>query len=303
MALLMSVWTAVGVAKMNEYPRLEAAERPERILIVAPHVDDEAISAGGYAMDAVANGAEVFVVYLTAGDCSKVAARLLNRSLAPTPASYLNVGRARIAEAKQAMTLIGIPRDHFFILGYPDRGLHSILSDRDAIVQSAGTAASAVPYDDALSPGATYSFDSVMRDMQHVLEIADPTIVIAPVAFDRHSDHRAAAEITDLALAEARSSAQRYGYLVHTQLIPTALVSTPQRALLPPLRMQQFSWTTYALTKRVQQLKTTLLMTYKSQRPYVFILRNAFVRQNELFYVYPKAEGMMIRPVRAAAAR
>lgn len=287
---------------MNEYPRLGAAERPERILIVAPHVDDEAISAGGYAMDAVANGAEVFVVYLTAGDCSKIAARLLNRSLAPTPASYLNVGRARIAEAKQAMTLIGIPRDHFFILGYPDRGLHSILTNRDAIVQSTGTAARAVPYDDALSPGAAYSFDSVMRDMQHVLEIADPTIVIAPVAFDRHSDHRAAAEITDLALAEAHSPAQRYGYLVHTQLIPTALVSTPQRALLPPLRMQQFSWTTYALTKRVQQLKTTLLMTYKSQRPYVFILRNAFVRQNELFYVYPKA-AETIRAVRAAAGQ
>ncbi len=255
---------------MNNYPRLGAAERQERILIVAPHVDDEAISAGGYAMDAIANGAEVYVVYLTAGDGSKIAAWLLNRRL-PTPEIYLNVGRARIAEAKRAMELIGVPRDHFFILGYPDRGLQSIVTNRTAVIRSTGTDRSTVPYDEALSPGAPYSFDSVMRDMERVLEAVDPTIVIAPVAFDRHPDHRAAAEITDLALAATG--------------------------------MQQFSWTTYALTRHVQQKKTTLLMTYKSQRPYVFILRNAFVRQNELFYVYPKAAATSHRPLRAAVGR
>jgi LmbE family N-acetylglucosaminyl deacetylase len=301
-AAFMTMLTATGVAKMNSYPRLGPAERRERILIVAPHVDDEAISAGGYAMDAIANGAEVYVVYLTAGDCSKVAARLLNRRIAPTPASYLNVGRARIAEARQAMEMIGVPETHYFMLGYPDRGLQSMLANRNAVVRSRGTGRSAVPYEEALSPGAPYSFDNVMRDLQHVVDVADPTIVIAPVAFDRHPDHRAAAELTDLALAGLHSCPQRYGYLVHTQMVPTALVSTPHRALLPPARMQQFSWTTYGLTRRVQQMKTNLLMTYKSQRPYVFILRNAFVRQNELFYVYPQAAATSIRPVRAAAA-
>jgi LmbE family N-acetylglucosaminyl deacetylase len=303
MVVLMSLWTAVGVAKMNNYPRLGAAERHERILIVAPHVDDEAISAGGYAMDAIANGAEVSVVYLTAGDCSKIAARLLNKSLVPTAESYLNVGRARIAEAKKAMELIGVPRDHFFILGYPDRGLHSIVSNRTAVVRSIGTDRTAVPYDDALSPGAPYTFDNIMSDLEHVLETVDPTIVIAPVAFDRHADHRAAAELTDLAMAATGITPLRYGYLVHDKLFPPALLSTPQRAKLPPSRMQQFSWTTYALTKQMQQKKTSLLMTYKSQRPYVFLLRNAFVRQNELFYVYPKAAATTVRPVRAAAGR
>ena len=288
---------------MNSYPRLGAAEGRERILIVAPHVDDEAIGAGGYAMDAIANGAEVWVVYLTAGDCSRIAARLLNRHITPTPASYLNVGRARIAEAKQAMEMIGVPSDHYFVLGYPDRGLQSILTNRGAVVRSAGTARSDVPYDDALTPGAPYSFDSVMRDLQHVVDLVDPTMVIAPVAFDRHSDHRAAAELTDLALTAAHCTPQRYGYLVHDQLFPTALLSTPHRALLPPTRMQQFSWTTYGLTREMQQMKTNLLMTYKSQRPYVFILRNAFVRQNELFYVYPQSAATTIRPLRAVAGR
>jgi hypothetical protein len=62
----------------------------------------------------------------------------------------------------------------------------------------------------------------------------------------------------------------------------------PTRALLPPARMKAFSWATYGLSSAVQKTKTDLLMTYKSQRPYVFLLRNAFVRKNELFFVYPE---------------
>ena len=62
----------------------------------------------------------------------------------------------------------------------------------------------------------------------------------------------------------------------------------PSRAILPPARMQSFTWTTYGLSAAVQKAKTEVLMTYKSQRPYVFLLRNAFVRKNELFFLYPE---------------
>ena len=64
-------------------------------------------------------------------------------------------------------------------------------------------------------------------------------------------------------------------------------MNTPERALLPPKKMKAFSWATYPLSNRVQQIKSDVLMTYKSQRPYVFFLRNSFVRKNELFFVYP----------------
>ena len=77
------------------------------------------------------------------------------------------------------------------------------------------------------------------------------------------------------------------------------LVNTPERALLPPTRMKGFSWATYPLSDRVQQIKTDVLMTYKSQKPYVFLLRNAFVRRNELFFVYPTAA----EPARVLLAR
>jgi len=269
-----------------QYPHLGAAAQKDRILIVAPHIDDESIGAGGYAVDAMANGADVYVVFLTAGDCNRFSARLMNKTLAPVAASYLTVGRTRIGEAKKAMQLLGVAPDHYFFLGYPDRGLQDILNNQEAVIRSRGTREHSVPYDDAVSPGAAYSYDNLMRDMERVIEIAQPTTVIAPVPFDMHPDHRAAADITDVALDDLHLHPARLGYLVHSGRVKS-LLRQPTRALLPPTRMQSFSWVTYALTDRVMQAKSDLLMIYKSQRPYVFLLRNAFVRRNELFFQYP----------------
>ena len=155
--------------------------------------------------------------------------------------------------------------------------------------RSAGTRERSVPYSDAMSPGLAYSLENVVADLKRVISIADPTTVIAPVPFDQHADHAATADITDLAIEELQIRPTRLGYLVHSGRMK-ALVNTPSRALLPPTRLKAFSWATYPLSPRVQELKTNVLMTYKSQKPYVFLLRNAFVRKNELFFVYPIAE-------------
>lgn len=286
--LLHALALLASMSRNVPYPRLQPAERSDRILIVAPHVDDEAIAAGGYALDAIANGAEVFVVYLTAGDCARFSARLLHKTLDPTASNYLSVGKTRIAEAHAAMKLLGLPPDHLFILGYPDRGLRAMVDNPDAIVRSSGTRAHEVPYDDALSPGSQYKIENAISDLKQVIELTRPTTVVAPVPFDQHPDHAATAEIVDFALDELQWQPMRLGYLVHSRRLKP-LVNTPERALLPPTRMKGFSWATYPLSDRVQQVKTDVLMTYKSQKPYVFLLRNAFVRRNELFFVYPAA--------------
>ncbi len=54
---MMLLNPARSEAKLLQYPQLRPAARADRILIVAPHIDDEAIGGGGYAIDAIANGA------------------------------------------------------------------------------------------------------------------------------------------------------------------------------------------------------------------------------------------------------
>ena len=284
--LLLLVGPGQGEANVTLYPRIAAASPRDRVLIIAPHIDDEAIGAAGYAADAIANGADVYVAFLTAGDCNRFSARVVNKTLEPTASSYLNMGRARIAEAKAAMKLLGVKNDHYFILGYPDQGLRAILDHRHDVIRSKGTQKRAVPYDEALTPGSPYDFSNMMKDVEQVVEKAKPTIVIAPVPFDHHPDHAAAAQITDLVLDDLDLHPHRLSYLVHSGRIPT-LVRTPERALNPPSRMRELTWVTYPLTISVQKQKDAILQTYKSQRPYTSILRNKFVRTNELFLVPP----------------
>lgn len=282
--MLLLFGSGHGEGNVKLYPRIAAAGQRDRILIIAPHIDDEAIGAAGYAADAIANGADVYVAFLTAGDCNRFSARILNKTLDPSALNYLSVGRTRIAEAKSAMQMLGVPSSHYFILGYPDRGLRAILDNRHDVIRSRGTQKRAVPYEEALSPGSPYSYASLMNDMAQVVEASKPTIVIAPVTFDMHPDHAAAAEITDQILDDMDVHPHRLGYLVHSSRMPS-LLRTPARALRPPTRMRAMTWATYPLTSAVQKQKDAILQSYKSQRPYTAILRNAFVRTNELFFV------------------
>ena len=272
-------------AKRHAYPAIEPAAHGDRVLIVAPHMDDEAIGAGAYALDALAAGAEVFVAFLTAGDCARFSARLLHGTLTPSPSNYLSVGRTRIAEAHDALRVLGVPREHLFVLGYPDRGLRSMLEDASSVVRSTSTEALTVPYDEALSPGALHTLENIVADLERVIALTRPTTVITPVWFDTHPDHSSAAEIVDMALDDSPYAPQRLGYLVHSTRFKS-LVWLPDRALLPPARLRSFTWATYPVSQRAQEVKAAMLASYRSQRPYSYLLRNSFVRSNELFFAY-----------------
>ena len=263
------------------YPALEAARPLDRVLIVAPHIDDETIGAGGYAVDAASRGAEVSVVFLTAGDCSRIAARLLNRKLDPAPSDYVSVGRARIREAAEALNILGVQRS--FLLGYPDRGLQRLLERPNDVIRSEGTGYDFVHYPEAVSPGAPYTLESVLNDLQTVLAAVRPTTIIAPVNFDLHPDHRAAAELTDRALG--RNAINRLGYLVHSSFLKP-LFWNREALLLPPSRMRAYTWATYAVSAETQRRKHAALQAYRSQQPYTILLRNAFIRSQELYFAY-----------------
>jgi LmbE family N-acetylglucosaminyl deacetylase len=273
---------------LNAYPAIEAASSHDRILVVAPHIDDETIAAGGYAVDALSSGAEVYVVFLTAGDSARLSARILHRTFDPTATHFLSVGKTRIAEARHAMSLLGIREDHYFVLGYPDRGLRAMVERPDSVVRSKATDHEHVPYENALTPGAAYRLDSVLLDMQRVLDHARPTTVIMPVPFDDHPDHSAAAEMVELALEAANLTPQRLGYLVHANELKP-LVWKPHRAVLPPSRLRSFTWANYPVSAEGRRIKHEMLNVYRSQRPYTLLLRNAFVRSNELFFAYSHA--------------
>jgi LmbE family N-acetylglucosaminyl deacetylase len=265
---------------------LPQPERGERLLIVAPHMDDETIAAGGRALAALARGAEVSVVFLTAGDCNRSCARVLFRTWSPSADQYLSVGRTRILEAEAAMRALGLPADRVFILGYPDQGLSTMAADRSARIVSPSTGRLHVPYDRALRPGAAHTLDNLVDDLARVIDDVRPTSVIAPVHFDVHPDHQAASSIVTMALTRAAVAPERLGYLVHQSRYIKSFFWRPDSRLTPPAAHASLAWATHDLDDAMLARKDEVLQHYVSQRPYVTLLRNAFVRRNELFYVY-----------------
>ena len=264
---------------------LGAADQADRILIVAPHMDDEAIGAAGYAADAIASGASVSVVFLTAGDCNRFCARLMFRRLNPSAEQYIAVGKTRIAESVRAGKKLGLLPERSFILGYPDRGLKEMLARPGEIVRSTSTERLEIPYAQAVSPGAAHTLENLLDDFAGVLDVTRPTTIFTPAEFDVHPDHSASAAIVDIALRRARIAPRRLAYLVHQSRFIRTFVWQRDAAVVPPQRMRRFSWATYDLSDRALEIKHDVLQTYDSQRPYLTLLRNAFVRPNELFLV------------------
>ncbi len=281
---------ALGTAGCSStgLPVLAAPRHDERVLVVAPHIDDEAIAAAGYAADAVARGAEVYVVYVTAGDCNRFAAALLDHTVRPRSPSLLREGEARIREGQAAMLRLGIPADHVFVLGYPDQGLKAMRDSPGSVIPSRGTGRTAVPYSQAVSPGAFYTLANLEGDLARVMAIARPTTVIAPVTFDRHPDHATTALIVrdELArLTPTNPKPRLLGYLIHSGHFPRPLAYAPSLNLKPPARFADEDWEVYPLSKDGERQKVRLLALYKSQKkdPYLWLLLDAFVRKNELY--------------------
>jgi len=280
--------TTAPSASSLAFARLPAVAAPsaaDRILVVAPHIDDEAIAAAGYIAAARAAGAEVSVVYLTAGDANSTSARMMGHSLRPEPGVFLRVGERRYGEALEAMSRLGVPRSGVYLLGYPDGGLKAMLDDPEKVVRAPGTGRTAVPYAEALAPGSDYRLDNLLRDLGEVVRAARPTEVILPVSFDAHRDHSAAGRITLRVLAASGLAPRMLGYLVHARHFPVPFRPAAGRPLMPPTAFFREAWETFPLTPEQERLKKRVLQAYASQRrdPYLYLLTAAFVRRNELF--------------------
>ena len=267
------------------WPLLDPPAKGDRVLVVAPHIDDEAIAAAGYAATGLRRGAEVSVVYVTSGDCNRTSAEIMDFTLRPGEQDFLAEGKARIQEALAAMAVLGVPRGHHYFLGYPDQGIRPMLEHPGQVIRSRATGRTAVPYEEAVSPGTEYRLDNLERDLRTVLDKTRPTIILFPLLFDAHPDHSATGRITVRLLGHILFGPRRLGYLVHARHFPSPFRKAPRLPLLPPERFAGAHWTLFPLAPSDEVAKLRALRAYRSQRrdPYLFVLMDAFIRRNELF--------------------
>ena len=104
-------------------PVLNPPEMGNRLLIIAPHPDDEVLALAGIIQEAVNLGKTVKVVIMSNGDGYRGAVVANYANSSPTPADYQRLGVERHEESLEALRLLGVPTENILFLGYPDGGL------------------------------------------------------------------------------------------------------------------------------------------------------------------------------------
>ncbi|HHY93631.1 MAG TPA: PIG-L family deacetylase [Firmicutes bacterium] len=195
--IIILAWVGIRVVGTVAPRRVLAEGRPElpiawgeKLLVVAPHPDDETLAAAGLMQRVLGEGGSVRVVVLTCGDGYSLAARNYFRRPEISPAGYLRFGHVRMEETRRAVSVLGLDPTCVTFLGFPDRGLASIwMTGRST---SRYTGVSVVPYRECYRPGAAYTRQELEEELGQIIASFRPTILAFPDPADGHPDHRAA---------------------------------------------------------------------------------------------------------------
>ena len=201
---------------------------PERILIFAPHPDDEALSSPGLVRRALNRGDEVKIVLFTCGDANTSAKETLEERY-PEKAvdrdgdgdfDMIDFGILRRDESLSGMRMMGLSPDDVIFMGYPDGGGGRLWRFEEPQT-SPYTHTNKVPeaYSFAYNPGSPYSRTACLADFVSIIKEFDPTIVVTPRATDTHGDHWTLCKFVSQALMQLYGDLTGYkahlSYLVH----------------------------------------------------------------------------------------
>jgi LmbE family N-acetylglucosaminyl deacetylase len=275
---------------------LAEADLGKRLLVVAPHPDDETLGPGGLIQRAVRHGTEVFVALMTNGDGWQAdrAEAFAGDVVYGAAKEHLRLGRERQAESLRVLAAQGVPRDHVIFLGYPDGGVHFMWQPPHwsfaQPLRAPHTATTRNPYANSLTPNGVYCGAQVLADMMAVLARAQPTAVLTTPPFDVQREHWATYDFVRLAVSEYERMTARevpiYCFLIHRNDWPAPPGRHLDLPFKPPaawVKMPGVEWLAFPLSPAEEGLKERYLGYYRTQNAERSAELQSFVRTNELF--------------------
>jgi LmbE family N-acetylglucosaminyl deacetylase len=162
-----------------------------RVMMFAPHPDDESLAAGIFLQRAVAVGADVRVIYATDGERNCWPQRVLERKVRLRESDRRRWGARRQGEALAALRTLGIGSGQVEFLSLPDQGVTDLLLQGCA---------------------------ETLRRLASTIRAWRPTHLLLPSAADTHPDHSALAVLLGVVIDDYLASTHaftRLHYLVH----------------------------------------------------------------------------------------
>lgn len=211
--VLMAALLASGgaAAAESEVEELQVHEH-ERLLVVAPHPDDETLATGGLIQRVLTNRGTVRIVTLTAGDGYREALERQTGEPRPSAGEFKAYGERRIDELHDAVKVLGKRGIQLEVLGFPDGDLDRVLRRhwaRSHPGRSSTTGETSPPYAEAADHRVKYDGADLRAELVRIVRETDPTIVAFPDPADRHPDHATTGVFAMLALADWEQETNR----------------------------------------------------------------------------------------------
>ncbi|MDD5491914.1 MAG: PIG-L family deacetylase [bacterium] len=268
----------------------------DRILILAPHPDDESIGTGGVIQKALASHAALKVALFTNGDHNEWSFIIYEKRLTVRKKEFIYMGELRRQESLAALNSLGVKRDQIVFLGYPDFGTLAIFTKywqtktpyRDLL-----TRIDHVPYNDSFSPNSAYIGENILKDLEAVISDFKPTKIFVSHPVDFNRDHQALYLFTQIALWDLYDKItppEIFPYLVHVRgwPLPRGLYQGLPLDVPGRLKSAGINWFELGLNSAEVQKKFLAIRFYRTQIEYEPSYLISYARRNELFGNYEK---------------
>ena len=261
-----------------------------RVIVFAPHPDDETIAAGGLLHALARSGRPLRVVMLTNGDGYPRAVTGGDARRTPAASAYAAFGALRQEEALRALARLGVAPANVGFLGFPDGGLAELWQAHwSRPYTSPFTQWDHPRYPGSVDAHAAYDGRDLTAVIARELREFRPTLVVMPHPDDADLDHAHAGYFVIEALTRLEASGALphrpavLGYVVHygpgTSWPPTP----PDGDLPPPPGLAHAGWVELRLDADAVAAKQAAVGEYPSQLRVLGTFLRSFVRPNELY--------------------
>jgi LmbE family N-acetylglucosaminyl deacetylase len=258
-----------------------------RVIVLAPHPDDETIGVGGLIRRLTERRVPLRVIFVTNGDGFPRAVQQDFDVTQPTETDFVAFGELRQREAVDALAHLGVERRDVRFLGFPDGGLAELWRSHWLPTHPYTS-----PYTKEASPPDLDHVGYDGKDLTSVigseLRRFRPTVIVMPHPYDVHLDHAHTSYFVTEAASDLRASGilpdrlTFLTYLVHYPSWPARRPPSFDREV--PLRdLPDTLWTESELTPAELAAKRAALAEYRSQLEVMDGFLRNFLCRNELF--------------------
>lgn len=178
----------------------------QKILILAPHQDDELILCGSFLYSLIEQNYKIYIVYMTNGDYET------------------DIGKVRLKEALKVMKKFGLPENQIIFMGYANEydinGPHIYNADEGQIVKSQfgnyetyGLENHPEYCFEKYGVHHVYSRNNLIQDLFEILQEIKPDIIFSTDA-EVHPDHKANSLFLDETLGKILQIEKSYHPIV-----------------------------------------------------------------------------------------